>query len=439
MAENNLENMDIANMTRQEIEKLLRDLTMNMPQEVQEEVATNQGADETTTQKEPLQGQVQNNDGGYSYEIDNLTQLKRYLILGSSNSYRSQKPDVLSTIPVVHDMIEADEGSVVIDTVLEFNRDARISREEHFLIVLRDCIMYKGDEKKYYDKEKKITIQRAAYDSIVEVCNIPTKLFRFLDLCNPFFEKEWKPSMDEIKTKTQIKKRKRAEEKELANQHAQKMATESCEVVEEVQTGEPLKKKKKKKKKTTKKKKVSSDPSKKYKRSSSWGRARKRGIASFYQDGKKDANRLLLLLTKYKSRHNWNHKQVLGYCHPKITGDEATAKNIVLQYCTKGFDAIKKNYSDGSSILDSKTNKVLDHIKILEDIKSLSPEKEEDIDKLLDTLKKYGQRDALEEFTSAYAVPGCDSPVKKNPDNKKCSFQLTREHLPTAFLKIKKV
>ena len=60
MAENNLENMDIENMTQEEMKNLLRGLT----------VGKNQGAavmfDETTSQSNPLQAQVQNTDGGYS-------------------------------------------------------------------------------------------------------------------------------------------------------------------------------------------------------------------------------------------------------------------------------------------------------------------------------------------------------------------------------------
>ena len=84
-----------------------------------------------------------------------------------------------------------------------------------------------------------------------------------------------------------------------------------------------------------------------------------RGISSFYTDETKDANRLLLLVTKYKSCHNWNHKQVIGCCHPKMTGDEAAAKNIVMKYATQGFEGVKKYYDNKKILKDSTSSKVL--------------------------------------------------------------------------------
>ena len=390
------------------------------------------------SQKNPLQRQTQNSYGGYSYEIDNLTRLKRYLILGTSRSdYSStRKPDVSNTIPVVNEMIRAGNGQAVIDTIVELNKEARISREEHFLIVLRDCIMFKGDA--WYDQEKKITIQRAAYDNIVKICNIPTKLFRLIDLCHPCFEKDWKPSKNTNNSKTQEKKRKRAKKKAEENQHAQKMAVETCEVVE---PEEPPTKKKKKKKKSTKKKKTPTRQSgKKFKRSSCWGRARMRGIASFYTDDGKDANRLLLLLTKYKSRHNWDHKQVLGYCHPKMKGAESKAKNIVMEYVTRGYEKVEKCITDiknNSNGCDVSTSKVLNHIEVLEKVKKLQPGKEEDQNELIELLKVYGKRDVPLDFGSGFVVSNNKPAVNK--EEKRCAFQLTREHIPNGFLKLRVV
>ena len=390
------------------------------------------------SQKNPLQRQTQNSYGGYSYEIDNLTRLKRYLILGTSRSdYSStRKPDVSNTIPVVNEMIRAGNGQAVIDTIVELNKEARISREEHFLIVLRDCIMFKGDA--WYDQEKKITIQRAAYDNIVKICNIPTKLFRLIDLCNPCFEKDWKPSKNTNKSKTQEKKRKRAKKKAEENQHAQKMAVETSEVVEPEEP--PTKKKKKKKKSTKKKKTPTNQSSKKFKRSSCWGRARMRGIASFYTDGGKDANRLLVLLTKYKSRHNWDHKQVLGYCHPKMKGDESKAKNIVMEYVTRGYEKVQKyidEMENNSTGCDAATNTVLNHIKVLEEVKKLKPENEADQDILIERLKQYVKREVPVEIAAGFVV--MDNKPAKNHDEKRYPFQLSREHIPNGFLKLRKV
>ena len=314
---------------------------------------------EGVTQQEALVGQVANTHGGFSYEIDNVTRLKRYLILGSSCSeYSSTKvTDVSNTVPVVNDMIRSGQGRIVIDTILELNKDARISREEHFLVVLRDCIMYKDEA--WYDKEKGITIQRKAYDSISRICNIPTKLFRLIKL---FKEKE---------------------------------------------------------------------PNK----SSGWGRARKRGVSSFYTDEIKDADRLLMLVTKYRSYQNWDHKQVVRYCHPKMTGDEANAKNIVMQYATRGYEKVKKYEEDKT--LNEVESKVVRHIKVLEEVKKLQPDKPEDVARLLELMEEFVQRRTPTEFAVAYAIGNATPPVNK--ENKRCAFQLAREHLPNGFLKLKSV
>ena len=387
---------------------------------------------EDVTQRHPLQGQTRNTHGGYSFEIDDVIHLKRYLILGSTRpEYNSrQATDVSNALPFVNDMIRAGDGRTVIDTILELNKDARISREEHFLVVLRDCIMYKGEA--WYDEENKITIQRKAFDSISSICNIPTKLFRLIELCYPGYQNDWTPSEAGNLSKTQEKKRRRAVAKAEANkEHVKKMATETCEIVDEE---EPPKKKKKKKKSKSKKKKEKSVNAKKFKRSSSWGRARMRGISSFYTDEIKNANRLLLLVTKYKSRHNWDHKQVIGYCHPKMTGDEAAAKNIVMKYATRGFDGVKKYYEE--TIRDAPSSSVLYHIKVLEEVKRLQPEKPEDVARLLELMKKFVKREVPLEFSS-YTVEG--SKPTENVDNKRSPFQLTREHLPNGFLKLKAV
>ena len=338
-------------MTPTEIEEAIRRLSSQLsgmdsspPVEILEDV----------TQQQPLQGQTRNTHGGFSFEIDNVTRLKRYLILGSARpEYNStQAVNISNTVPVVNDMIRSGDGRTVIDTILGLNKDARISREEHFLVVLRDCIMYQGEA--WYDEENKITIQRKAFDSISSICNIPTKLFRLIELCSP----------------------------------------------------------------------------------SSWGRARKRGISSFYTDETKDANRLLLLVTKYKSCHNWNHKQVIGYCHPKMKGNEAVAKSIVMKYATRGFDGVKKYY-DKKKTQDVASSSVLKHIKVLEEVKILQPEKPDDVTRLLELMKDFVKREVPLEFSSDSTVE--ISKPTENLKKKKCSFHLVHQHLPSGFLKLKDV
>jgi len=330
-------------------------------------------------------------------------------------------------------LIATGRGKEVIDTLIEMATQARVAREEFILMVLRDCAMYEGDAK--YDNNT--TIQRAANDSIVKICTLPTNFFRYLELTEARNKVNWKPSAKPV-SKSQLKRKHKEEEK------MKKQAVEHAEQAkqEEEADGEPVKKKKKKKNKKKKPKKNQNTKSKSHvaKRSVCWGRQRRRGIASFYEDPNKDANRLLLLLTKYKSRHNWNHMQALNYSHPtfKNDDDESFSKHIVLKYVTRGFAKCRKYIDEKvpKGRMDVVTSKVINHIGVLEEVKNLSSEKPQDVDRMLELLNKYSVREVHQDF--AFAVPGQnDAPV--NHDNRKAAFQLCREHLPTGFQKLHSV
>lgn len=368
-------------------------------------------------QSRPLQGMQENRAGGYSYVVDNLTKLKRYIVIGTEKStyMATERKNPQENIKCVMDLINQGRGKEVIDTITEYAIKARVAKEENILIILRDCAMYTG--RGMYDDKK--SIQRAAYDSVVKICNIPTKLFRFLELCEPRIQQQWKP-----------------ENKPLSKKQQRKRKLEVSKAEKESQI--PAKKKKKKKK--SKNKSTGKKATPKVKKSSSWGRMRRRGIGAFYTDSNKDANRLLLLCTKYKQRHNWSHTQVLGYAHPKIADDQKRAKDIVLTYCTRGYEKFVSSLKNLEGVvLDQYTNQVIGHIKILHEVQQLSPQVDGDEVKLLNHLKTYGQRLDAEEFTTVYAMPPNDNQPKANPEKKKVPFQLVREHIPTGFLKSERV
>ena len=72
----------------------------------------------------------------------------------------------------------------------------------------------------------------------------------------------------------------------------------------------------------------------------------------------------------------------------------------------------------------------------MEEVKNLKPEVPADVERMLVLLRQYGIRDAPEEFE----VNSAGQMVQvENTNRKKCAFQLTREHLPTGFQKLKEV
>lgn len=197
----------------------------------------------------------------------------------------------------------------------------------------------------------------------------------------------------------------------------------------------PAKKQKRLLKKAEKFKKVNTAP----KKSSGWGRMRRKGISTFYTDPKKGADRLLYLVTKYKQRHNWSHKQVLGYAHPKIKDEETKVeKDLVLTYATRGyqrFNKIAESYR-GKNGISPEISKVIGYIDALEDVSKLKPETEGDEEKLLGKMKVFGVRTQHEEFSH---VPYGSMEPPSNPEGRRSAFQIVREHIPTGFLKSVKV
>ncbi|XP_057299954.1 RNA-binding protein RO60-like [Hydractinia symbiolongicarpus] len=361
--------------------------------------------------------QVMNSAGGYSFQVCDFMKLKRFLVIGSeSGTYYTTSKDILfDSVQCVKRLIKQGHGQAVLDLLEEYSTAGRIANEKPILTSLMTCAMSADTE-----------IQQATYKKISTICNIPTKLFFFLDLCQTAINarRASNPPQPQPQKKKEVL--------------LKSMKIESKGPSENVDTSiepSPAKKQRRMKKTEQKFKKVNVTP----KKSSGWGRMRRKGIASFYTDEKKDANRLLYLVTKYKSRHNWSHKQVLGYAHPKMEGEEKVAKDLVLTYCARGYQKYKlvaDKYASTPGISNI-VSEVIAHIDVLHKVSLLSYEKEGDEEQLLEYLKKYGRRNEHDDFT-ILPYPRSLEPAP-NSNGRRVPFQLVREHIPTNFLKSKKV
>ena len=67
-----------------------------------------------------------------------------------------------------------------------------------------------------------------------------------------------------------------------------------------------------------------------------WGRAHRKAIQNWYL--KKPGQKLAYLVTKYKQRNEWSHKDLLILSHPK-PGDDMKSHACVFKYITKGYEA----------------------------------------------------------------------------------------------------
>lgn len=76
-------------------------------------------------------------------------------------------------------------------------------------------------------------------------------------------------------------------------------------------------------------------------RGTGWGRAHREAVARWYNGHAKNPRRLALLVTKYRKRNGWSHRDVLRLAHVK---PECDAIGAVLRYVAKGMEASKNYY-----------------------------------------------------------------------------------------------
>ncbi|VDH92241.1 60 kDa SS-A/Ro ribonucleoprotein [Mytilus galloprovincialis] len=102
---------------------------------------------------------------------------------------------------------------------------------------------------------------------------------------------------------------------------------------------------------------------------SGWGRAHRVAIGKWYNSTsyKREPQKLAYHVTKYQSRHSWNHKDVLRLAHVK---PETDAINKVIKYIIKGLNEAKADPMpmDG----DKEVQEVLDFLEGVENAKKCS-------------------------------------------------------------------
>ena len=108
----------------------------------------------------------------FKFEVCDMQRLWRFLILGAeSNTYNVLANSGLENIICVRNLLDAGHHVEVLNLVEEYSRNGRCPREEPILMILAFCAVHSNP-----------VIRKAAYNRVNSICNIPTKLFRFLEL-----------------------------------------------------------------------------------------------------------------------------------------------------------------------------------------------------------------------------------------------------------------
>merc|ERR1712164_104547 len=116
---------------------------------------------------------IPNSGGGFSFKLCDMNRLRRFIILGSENNSYYGAPEIvtLENVLCVKNLLDQKRHQEVLDTITEYSKKGRIAKEEPILSILAMCANHRD-----------LDVRKAALTKVVEICNIPTKLFRFLEL-----------------------------------------------------------------------------------------------------------------------------------------------------------------------------------------------------------------------------------------------------------------
>ena len=129
---------------------------------------------ESVPQNQPLPGQVPNDAGGFSYQVDDMQRLRRFMVLGSEGGtyYVGEKELGRQNAEAVLRLINDGRGCEVVREVVTYSTEGRTAKQNPIIFVLALCA--RGDD---------LATKKAAYEALSKVCRIPTHLFAFVVFC----------------------------------------------------------------------------------------------------------------------------------------------------------------------------------------------------------------------------------------------------------------
>lgn len=125
----------------------------------------------TPQTKKASKGQKKNNAGGFSFVVDDMTRLKRFLILGSDSPTYYQSSEKLSkqNSKAITKLIESGKGSDVVDVIVEISDEGRAHKNSPALFAL--ALVASSDD---------VDAKRYAFANLNKVARTGTHLFEFV-------------------------------------------------------------------------------------------------------------------------------------------------------------------------------------------------------------------------------------------------------------------
>ena len=143
-----------------------------------------------------------------------------------------------------------------------------------------------------------------------------------------------------------------------------------------------------------------------------WGRGLRKAVSLWYNRFANNPQRLAVLLTKYRQRDGWTHRDILRLAHMKPVNEII---GFLLRYTVKGLDEAKRYYLEDGRV-DSENVRLKQIVRYL---------------------------DAVEEARRLESLKAKEGDMEVEDDNSAVErlvtlitqFDLLREHLPTSMLK----
>jgi hypothetical protein len=133
-------------------------------------------------QKKVREDQVQNNAGGFVFQVDDVCRVRRFLILGTDGGtyYVTERKLTLSNLEALIQLIRNGRGGMILREIVEISLAGRAPKQDALLFALALCARYKVKDRKskevanMSDEERKfeqylLQLQKAAMLSVNKV------------------------------------------------------------------------------------------------------------------------------------------------------------------------------------------------------------------------------------------------------------------------------
>ena len=132
--------------------------------------------EEEVPQSQPLSnsGMVANRAGGFTWKVDDLKRLRRFLCLGSEGGtyYYGEKELGKENAQCILRLVSTGRGAEVVKEIVQYSVEGRAAKQDPIIFALALCA--RSDD---------VETKRAAYEAVSKVCRIPTHLFSFVEFC----------------------------------------------------------------------------------------------------------------------------------------------------------------------------------------------------------------------------------------------------------------